>query len=160
MLFWGKGELERDGSCSDWKRQAYGSLQRRSMWQPCWCCSLARGIGYIGGDWTLDTGPWTLHCIALHVRRVLQFSHATANSTRRQIRNGLAARAQRGVKGWAPRGLKGGVPRGRTKKGAVVCYHCTNTAGSCSPVGNSVGRHAKWGKASTASKPRIECRGI
>jgi len=101
--FWG---AERDGMCAGRKRWAYG-LQQRSMWQPCWCCSFARGfsvgrngIGPIYRE--LGTGHWTsdiaLHCIAWHVRRVSQFSHATANSTRRQIRNGLAPNC-RGLRG-------------------------------------------------------------
>lgn len=77
---------------------------------------------------------WTLQqCIALHVGRVLQFSHATANSTRRQIRNGPTASSGEAVK----RGGLSGRGSGRSRAGAgqgvwTVCYHCTNTAGSCS----------------------------
>lgn len=56
---------------------------------------------------------------ALHVCRVLQFSHATANSTRRQIRD---SRLQRGV----ARGGRRGVGELELK---AACYHCTNTAG-------------------------------
>jgi len=87
--FWWR---DREGICAVRKRWAYG-LQQRSMWQPCWCCSFVRGffgwqIGPIHRE--PDIGHRTWHRIALHVRRVSQFSHATANSTRRQIRNGLA----------------------------------------------------------------------